>query len=326
LESRWVLFPEKMKRILVIGSTGQIGTELSVRLRSIYGDGNVVCGYYAPPYPEGFFESGPSVYIDALRIGQIAEAVRKFQVDTIYNLAAILSATAEKNPKLGWDVGVGSLMNCLDVAREYHCGVFTPSSIGAFGPDTPKDGTPQDTIQRPCTIYGITKVLGELVSDYYFRHWQVDTRSVRYPGLISHAALPGGGTTDYAVEIFYQAVKGESYTCPLRSGTFMDMMYMPDALDAAIQLMEADAGRLIHRNSFNVTAMSFDPEMLYAEIRKHIPDFQMRYDVDPLKQGIADSWPNCLDDSCARSEWGWRPRYGLAEMTEEMITQLRARL
>ena len=315
-----------MKRILIIGSTGQIGSELCVRLRSIYGVENVICGYYAPPFPEGFFEAGPSVEIDALHIEQIASAVEYYQIDTIYNLAAILSATAEKKPQLGWDVGVGSLLNCLDVARDYRCAVFTPSSIGAFGPNTPKDHTPQDTIQRPNTVYGITKVLGELVSDYYYEHWQVDTRSVRYPGIISSVTLPGGGTTDYAVEIFYKAVRGEVFECPLKAGTFMDMMYMPDALDAAIHLMEADPGKLIHRNAFNVTAMSFDPEMLYASIRRHYPNFKMIYAIDPLKQSIADSWPNCLDDSCARKEWGWKPNFDLEGMTDDMIRKLRKKM
>ena len=315
-----------MKKILIIGSTGQIGSELSVRLRSIYGDSNVICGYYTPPYPAGFFEAGPTVEINALHVEQIADTVKKYKIDTIYNLVAILSATAEKYPKLGWDVGIGSLMNCLDVAREYGCGVFTPSSIGAFGPNTPKDHTPQDTIQRPSTVYGITKVLGELVSDYYFERWKVDTRSVRFPGIISSMTLPGGGTTDYAVEIFYKAVGGESFVCPLKAGTFMDMMYMPDALDAAISIMEADPDRLIHRNSFNVTSMSFDPEMIYAVIKKHYPEFQMAYDIDPLKQHIADSWPNCLDDSCARDEWGWKPHYDLERMTTDMIEKLRIKL
>jgi len=315
-----------MKKILIIGSTGQIGSELSVRLRSIYGDSNVICGYYTPPYPEGFFEAGPSVEINALHIEQIADTVKKYNIDTIYNLVAILSATAEKYPKLGWDVGIGSLMNCLDVAREYGCAVFTPSSIGAFGPNTPKDHTPQDTIQRPSTVYGITKVLGELVSDYYFERWKVDTRSVRFPGIISSMTLPGGGTTDYAVEIFYKAVMGESFICPLKAGTFMDMMYMPDALDAAISIMEADPDRLIHRNSFNVTSMSFDPEMIYAEIKKHYPKFQMVYEVDPLKQSIADSWPNCLDDSCARNEWGWKPHFNLERTATDMITKLQVKL
>ncbi len=314
-----------MKKILIVGSTGQIGSELSVKLRSVYGADNVICGYYAPPFPENFFESGPAVPINAMNIEQIAEAVRKYHIDTIYNLAAILSATAEKNPKLGWDVGVSSMMNCLDVARELGCAVFTPSSIGAFGPETPKNHTPQDTIQRPQTVYGITKVIGELVSDYYFHRWGVDTRSVRFPGIISNVTLPGGGTTDYAVEIFYKAVQGEKFTCPLRAGTFMDMMYMPDALNAAIQLMEADPERLIHRNSFNVTAMSFDPEMLFQSIKKYIPTVTMEYDIDPLKQAIADSWPNSLDDSCAREEWDWKPGYDLEKMTKDMIKILSER-
>jgi len=315
-----------MKKILIIGSTGQIGSELSVRLRSIYGAESVICGYYTPPYPEGFFDAGPSVEINALHIEQIADTVKRYKIDTIYNLVAILSATAEKYPKLGWDVGIGSLMNCLDVAREYGCAVFTPSSIGAFGRNTPKDHTPQDTIQRPNTVYGITKVLGELVSDYYFERWKVDTRSVRFPGIISSMTLPGGGTTDYAVEIFYKAVAGESFVCPLKAGTFMDMMYMPDALDAAIRIMEADPNRLVHRNSFNVTSMSFDPEMIYAEIKKYYPEFQMVYDIDPLRQSIADSWPDCLDDSCARDEWGWEPNFDLVRTTTDMIKKLQNKL
>lgn len=311
-----------MKNILIVGSTGQIGSELSIKLRSIYGDSNVISGYYKPPYPEGFFDWGPTIEIDATDVNQIANAVKKYKIDTIYNLAAILSATAEKNPKLGWDVGVGSLMNCLDVARELKCAVFTPSSIGAFGPDTPKDKTPQDTVQRPNTVYGITKVMGELLSDYYYTRWGVDTRSVRFPGIISNLTLPGGGTTDYAVEIYYKAVKGEDFTCPVKAGTFMDMMYMPDALDAAVNIMEADPAKLIHRNSFNIASMSFDPEMIYAEIKKHYPDFKMSYDVDPLKQAIADSWPNSLDDTCARQEWGWKPEYNLQKMTVDMIDVL----
>lgn len=315
-----------MKKILIVGSTGQIGSELSVRLRALYGRDSVVCGFYTPPYPEGFFDAGPVVEINALHIEQIAAAVKTYKIDTIYNLVAILSATAEKHPKLGWDVGIGSLMNCLDVAREYGCAVFTPSSIGAFGPDTPKDGTPQDTIQHPNTIYGITKVLGELVSDYYFTRWKVDTRSVRFPGIISSVTMPGGGTTDYAVEIYYKAVQGEPFVCPLKAGTFMDMMYMPDALDAAISIMEANPDKLIHRNSFNVTAMSFDPAMLYESIKKHYPDFRMTYEVDPLKQSIADSWPNRLDDSCAREEWGWKPQYDLERMTKDMIEKLKAKM
>lgn len=314
-----------MKKILIVGSTGQIGSEMSIKLRSVYGESNVICGYYKPPFPPGFFESGPTVEIDATDINQIADAVKKYKIDTIYNLAAILSATAEKNPKLGWDVGMGSLMNCLDVAREYGCAMFTPSSIGAFGTNTPKDKTPQDTIQRPNTIYGITKVTGELISDYYYKRWGVDTRSVRFPGIISNLTLPGGGTTDYAVEIYYKAVKGEKFICPIKAGTFMDMMYMPDALNAAINIMEADPSRLIHRNSFNIASMSFDPEMIYSAIKKHYPNFVMEYDVDPLKQSIADSWPNSLDDTCARHEWDWHPEYDLEKMTVDMLKVLKDR-
>lgn len=315
-----------MKNILIVGSTGQIGSELSIKLRSIYGVDNVICGYYKPPYPEGFFEWGPTVEIDATNKQQIADVVKKYNIDTIYNLAAILSATAEKFPQLGWDVGIGSLLNCLDVAKEFGCAVFTPSSIGAFGPSTPKDKTPQDTIQRPTTIYGITKVTGELLSDYYHTRWGVDTRSLRFPGIISNLTQPGGGTTDYAVEIYYKAVQGESFVCPVKAGTFMDMMYMPDALDAAINIMEADASKLIHRNSFNIASMSFDPEMIYAAIKKHFPDFKMTYEVDTLKQAIADSWPNSLDDTCAREEWGWKPKYDLDKMTEDMIRVLKDKL
>lgn len=315
-----------MKNILIIGSTGQIGSELSERLRAIYGRDNVVCGYYAPPYPDGFFDEGPTEKIDIMDVKKIADVVREYKIDTIYNLAAILSATAEKFPSLGWNIGVGGLMHCLDVAREYNCAVFTPSSIGAFGPNTPKDNTPQDTIQRPDTVYGITKVISEIVSDYYFKHYGVDTRSVRFPGIISYKTPPGGGTTDYAVEIFYKAVLGETFICPLKPGTRMDMMYMPDALDAAIQLMEADPDRLEHRNAFNITAMSFDPEMLYESIRKYYPDFKMEYQIDPLKQAIADSWPNSMDDTCAREEWDWSPKYDLDAMTQEMISQLKKKL
>lgn len=314
-----------MKRILIIGSTGQIGSELSLKLRSVYGESNVICGYFKPPFPPHFFESGPTVEIDATDIDQIASAVKEYKVDTIYNLAAILSATAEKNPKFGWDVGMNSLMNCLDVARELGCAVFTPSSIGAFGPQTPKDKTPQDTVQRPNTIYGITKVAGELLSDYYFKRWGVDTRSVRFPGIISNLTPPGGGTTDYAVDIFYNALRGDKFICPIKAGTFMDMMYMPDALSAAIQIMEADSSKLIHRNSFNIAAMSFDPEMIYNEIKQHYPHFIMEYEIDPLKQSIADSWPNSLDDTVATKEWGWKAEYDLPKMTADMIRVLKER-
>ena len=314
-----------MKKILIIGSGGQIGTELVKKLRGIYGNENVVASDLRQLTGE-IAETGPFERIDSTNMMQIIEVVRKYNIDTIYNLAAILSATAELNPMLGWNVGIGSLVNCLEVARVFGCAVFTPSSIGAFGPNTPKDMTPQDTIQRPNTIYGVTKVTGELLSDYYFTRFGVDTRSVRFPGLISNLTLPGGGTTDYAVEIYYSAVKGEKFICPLEKGTFMDMMYMPDALDAMVNIMEADPSKLIHRNSFNVTAMSFDPEILYNTIKKYIPTFEMEYKPEPIKQAIANSWPNSLDDSCARNEWGWNPKYDLDKMSVDMIDSLRKKM
>ena len=314
-----------MKKILIVGSGGQIGTELVKKLRGIYGNENVVASDLRQLTGE-IVETGPFERIDSTNMMQIIEVVKKYNIDTIYNLAAILSATAELNPMLGWNVGIGSLVNCLEIARVFGCAVFTPSSIGAFGPNTPKDMTPQDTIQRPNTIYGVTKVTGELLSDYYFTRFGVDTRSVRFPGLISNLTLPGGGTTDYAVEIFYSAVKGEKFICPLEKGTFMDMMYMPDALDAMVDIMEADPSKLIHRNSFNVTAMSFDPEILYNTIKKYIPTFEMEYKPEPIKQAIANSWPNSLDDSCARNEWGWNPKYDLDKMTVDMIDSLRKKM
>jgi NAD-dependent nucleotide-diphosphate-sugar epimerase len=311
-----------MKNILIIGSTGQIGTELAMTLRKIYP--TVVAGYIPAAPPKGeLLESGPSEIVDITDPVQIAEVVRKYQVDTVFNLAALLSAVAEAKPQLAWKIGLGGLFNVLEVAREEGCAVFTPSSIGSFGPETPQDKTPQDTIQRPKTMYGVTKVSGELLSDYYHKRFGVDTRSVRFPGLISNVAPPGGGTTDYAVDIYYAAVREGRFKCPLKPGTYMDMMYMPDALRAIIELMEADPTKLVHRNSFNVTAMSFDPEEIAASIREVIPGFVMEYDLDPLRQGIADSWPNSLDDSCARNEWGWKPEYDLKAMTLDMIETIR---
>ena len=311
-----------MKKILVLGSGGQIGSELTMRLRSVYGGANVVAADIKLPLIDDIMQSGPVEQCDATNAAQIAEIVKKHNIDAIYNLVAILSATAEKNPMLGWNIGMGALLNCLEVARENKCAIFTPSSIGAFGSSTPLDGTPQDTIQRPNTIYGVTKVAGELLGDYYFTRFGVDARSVRFPGLISNVTLPGGGTTDYAVEIYYAAVKGEKFYCPLKKGTLLDMMYMPDALDAAINIMEADPSKLIHRNSFNVTAMHFDPEEIYAEIKKHKPDFVMEYKLDDMRQKIADSWPNWMDDTCAREEWGFKPKFNLQNMTVDMLEKV----
>ena len=316
-----------MKNILVIGSTGQIGSELTMKLRNMYPEGTVIAGYIKGSEPKGvLLESGPAEEADVCNGGQLEEIVKKYKVDTIYNLAALLSAVAEKKPQLAWHIQIDGLMNILEIARQHNVAVFTPSSIGSFGPETPHKNTPQDTIQRPRSMYGCTKVATELLSDYYFHKYGVDTRSVRFPGLISNVTLPGGGTTDYAVEIYYAAVKGEEFVCPIAAGTYMDMMYMPDALKAAVDIMNADPSKLKHRNSFNIASMSFDPEIIYHKIQEHIPGFKMRYEVDPVRQAIADSWPDKMDDSCAREEWGWKPSYDLESMTVDMISALRKKL
>lgn len=316
-----------MKNVLIIGSTGQIGSELTTILRKKYRHGNIVAGYIPGAEPTGDLkEGGPCEIVNVCNAKQIAEAVDKYDVDTIYNLAALLSATAERLPLKAWDIQMNGLINVLEVAREKKCAVFTPSSIGSFGPDTPRDNTPQDTIQRPTSMYGVTKVATELLSDYYYHRYGVDTRSVRFPGLISYKTLPGGGTTDYAVEIYYAAVKGEEFVCPIAKGTYMDMMYMPDAMKAAVNLMEANPRYLVHRNSFNIASMSFDPSEVYEAIRAHVPDFKMRYEVDPTRQAIADSWPNKMDDTCARKEWGWSPSYNLESMTRDMLKHLKEKL
>ena len=316
-----------MKNILIIGATGQIGSELTMELRKRYGNDHVVAGYIHGSEPKGELkESGPSEVVDVTDGEMIAAAVKKYHIDTIYNLAALLSVVAESKPKLAWKIGIDGLWNVLEVARENGCAVFTPSSIGSFGLSTPHVGTPQDTIQRPRTMYGVTKVTTELLSDYYFTKYGVDTRAVRFPGLISNVTLPGGGTTDYAVDIYYAAVRGEKFVCPLKPGTLMDMMYMPDALNGSIKLMEADPSRLIHRNAFNIASMSFAPETIYEAIRREVPGFEMEYQPDPLKQSIADSWPDSMDDSCARLEWDWKPEYDLESMTRDMLAKLRARL
>jgi len=316
-----------MKNILIIGAGGQIGSELTMRLRKIYGNDNVVASDLHPENFKEFMFSGPTEQIDVTNSQQIADVVKKYKIDAIYNLAALLSAVAEKRPMLCWDIGLQGHINILEIAREIGgISVFFPSSIGAFGPSTPAENTPQDTIQRPNTIYGVTKVTGELLSDYYFKRFGVDTRGVRFPGIISNVTLPGGGTTDYAVEIYYEAMKNKKFVCPLDKGTFLDMLYMPDALDAAINLMEADSTRLIHRNCFNVSAMSFDPEIIAAEIKKHIPEFQMSYDVEPIKQGIANTWPNSMDDIAARKEWDWNPKWNLENMTTDMLAAVKAKI
>ena len=315
-----------MKKILVTGSVGQIGSELTLALRERYGDENVVAGGRKTLPSEELRDSGPFEIVDCTKVEAVDHVVVKYRIDTIYHLAALLSAVAENNPQLAWNVNVNALVNVLEVAREHGCAVFTPSSIGAFGPTTPPDNTPQDTIQRPTSMYGVTKVSGELLCDYYYDKFGVDTRGLRYPGIISYVTLPGGGTTDYAVQIFYEAIKRRKYTCFLKRGTKLDMMYMPDAINGAIAIMEADASRLKHRNAFNVSAMSFAPEEIAAEVTKLIPDFRMDYEVDPLRQSIADSWPNSMDDNAAREEWGWQPDYDLPKMCEDMIEKLTPKL
>ena len=311
-----------MKQLLVTGAVGQIGSELSTTLRKRYGKEKVVATDIRMPTDVELRDAGPFEFLDVTDPHHITRVMQMHDVGTIYHLAAILSATGESRPGLAWQINMNGLYNMLEAARQYQCKVFFPSSIGAFGPSTPQDKTPQDTIQRPETIYGVTKVAGELLCDYYHKRFGLDARGVRFPGLISYETEPGGGTTDYAVDIFYQAIRHKKYTCYLKPDTWLDMMYMPDAIRAMVQLMEADGSKLVHRNAFNITAMSFTPRMLAEEIRKHVSEFTIDYEIDPVRQAIADSWPNSMDDSCARAEWGWKPEYDLARMTKDMIEVL----
>ncbi|PKO99698.1 MAG: UDP-glucose 4-epimerase [Bacteroidetes bacterium HGW-Bacteroidetes-8] len=312
--------------ILVVGAGGQIGTELIPHLQSLYGEDNVIAADLKKDNVLRLGESCRAITLDALDMESYREVVSKYGIGRIYNLVALLSATGENNPQLAWQINMGALLNSLELAREFSCSVFTPSSIGAFGHSTPHINTPQDTVMRPNTIYGVCKVAGELLSDYYYTRFGVDARSVRFPGIISNGALPGGGTTDYAVEVFYEILKTGHYTCPIPENTFMDMLYMPDALNACTQLMDCDPTNLVHRNSFNVTAMSFSPKELFAAIKSRVPAATFKYEVDPVKDKISASWPDSMDDSCARKEWGWDPIWNLELMVDDMLKAISLKL
>ena len=315
-----------MKNILITGATGQIGSELTLTLRNKYGNENVLAAINASKSNKKPAVSEPYRSLKIRDQELLEEIVKEHKIDTIFHLASLLSALAEENPQLAWDVNANGLINVLEIARLYNCAVFFPSSIGAFGPSTPRDNTPQVAIQRPNTIYGITKVSGELLRDYYWSRFGLDTRGVRYPGIISYQVMPGGGTTDYAVHMFYAALRGEKFNCYLKPETMLDMMYMPDAVTAAVTLMEAESKQLNHRNAYNITAMSFTPQELATEIKKHIPEFDVNYQVDPARQAIADSWPRHMNDSIARNDWGWSPTYNLSAMVEDMLKKLSNKL
>ena len=311
-----------MKRIIVTGALGQIGSELVVKLRDTYGQDAVL----ATDIRKIGNSAGPFEMLDVTDGKRMHALAKDFGADTMIHMAALLSATAEKNPVFAWNLNMGGLMNALEVSRKLDLQFFTPSSIGAFGPSTPKDYTPQDTLQRPTTMYGVNKVAGELLCDYYHTRFGLDTRGVRFPGLISYVTPPGGGTTDYAVDIYYKAIEQGRYTSYIAEGTYMDMMYMPDALQAIVDLMEADPTNLLHRNAFNISSMSFEPSQIAAEIKKHIPSFKMDYAVDPVRQAIADSWPNAIDSSAATEEWGFKAEYDLQKMTIDMLEKLKTQL
>ncbi|WP_125714730.1 L-threonine 3-dehydrogenase [Companilactobacillus kedongensis] len=315
-----------MKKVMVTGCLGQIGSELVAKLREMNGPDSVIATDIRRPLDNPTVQGGPFEELDVNDYDKMLQIAKDNNVDTLIHLAALLSAVAEKKPQLAWNLNMGGLVNALEVARELNLKFFTPSSIGSFGPNTPKDNTPQDTLQRPTTMYGVTKVSGELLCDYYHTKFGVDTRGVRFPGLISYKTLPGGGTTDYAVDIYYEALKKGSYESFIKEGTYMDMMYMPDAIDAVIKLMNADPEKLVHRNAFNITAMSFEPEDIKASIQKVMPEFDMTYDVDPMRQTIADSWPNSIDPTCAKEEWGFSPNYDLDAMTRDMLDKLKDRV
>jgi len=314
-----------MRRILVIGAAGQIGSELVPFLRKKYGNDNVIATGRKTPLPDVIKNSGPVIYLDALERNRLSEVLYEYEIDTIFHMASILSATGEKIPQTAWDININGLINVLEAGRSYKVDkIVWPSSIAAFGPTTPREKTPNTTVLQPTTMYGITKVAGELLTEYYYKKYNLDVRSMRLPGIISSETLPGGGTTDYAVEIFYEAIKNKKYTCFLREDTVLPMMYQPDCLKCMVDLLEADNSRL-KRRVYNITGMSFSAGEIAAEIRKHIPEFEIGYKPD-FRQEIADSWPKTIDDSLAREEWGWNPTFDLSSMTKDMIEILSKRL
>jgi len=313
-----------MKKILVIGATGQIGSDLVPELRKKYGNENVVA-VSRKTEPNEELKQGPCEFADACDKSAVEALIKKYEIDTVCHLASILSATGEKNPELAWKTNMESLKNVLDLAKEHKLMVFWPSSIAAFGPTTPRDNTPQRTVLEPNTMYGITKVAGELLCNYYFEKFGVDVRSVRYPGIISYKALPGGGTTDYAVAVFYEALKQKKYTFFVQEDTVLPMMYMPDCIKGTIDIMEADASNIKVRTSYNFAGISFSAKELAEEVKKHIPEFEASYEPD-FRQKIANSWPKSIDDSDARADWGWKHEYDLEKMTSDMLEKLKAKL
>jgi len=314
--------PEQIKKIMVTGATGQIGSELIPKLREKYGNNSVIAVGHKTQPTRKFLDSGPFEFADVTAKSALEQIIKKYDIKIIYHLASLLSAVGEKNPDLIWNININSLKNILDLAKENNIEqIFWPSSIAVFGPETPKNNTPNETIMRPSTMYGVTKVAGELLCEYYSKKYNIDIRSIRYPGVISSETLPGGGTTDYAVAIFYEAVENKNYTCFVNSDTMLPMMYMPDCIKAAIDLMETDLNKLQHR-CFNLTAMSFSVKDLVEEIKKHIPDFKCIYQPD-YRQDIADSWPKIIDDSIARQEWGWNPSYNLSRMAQDMLSRIK---
>lgn len=314
-----------MKKVLITGALGQIGSELTSKLRTEYGSENVIASDMRFIEGSDVVNNGIFETLNVMDIDSMGLIAKKYNVDTIIHLASLLSAVGEQKPQFAWQLNMGGLTNILEVSKELNCKLFTPSSIAAFGANSPSNLTPQDTIQRPSTMYGVTKVAGELLCDYYFNKFGVDTRGVRFPGLISYVTPPGGGTTDYAVDIYYEALKNNKYNSFIAKGTQMDMMYMPDALQAIVDLIEADSSKLIHRNAFNITAMNFDPDEIANEIKKHIPTFEFGYDVDPIRQSIAESWPNSIDPTCAINEWDFKIEYDLSKMTIDMLEKLKAK-